>query len=65
MTRDERIAVSVTPEMKRRFRAEAGRRDMDMSDLLHHIMTGWMEEHEGEELDQGNLMPKMASSAAD
>lgn len=48
MERSEQLAAKVTPEQKRRFRIEAAKRDMDMSELLRHIVDEFLEEQETE-----------------
>lgn len=58
MERSERIATSVTPEMKTQFRVEAAKRDMDMSELLRLIIQEWLAEEAGE----GNVNRTMATA---
>lgn len=46
---DERIAVKLTEREKRRFRMEAARRDLSMSELGADLLTEWLDEHAEEQ----------------
>jgi antitoxin component of RelBE/YafQ-DinJ toxin-antitoxin module len=54
MPRDEQLATRVDNDTKRRFRVEAAKRDMDMSELLREIVHDFLEEQEAAE---GNSNP--------
>ena len=41
----ERVAVSLTEEEKTRFRTEAARRDLSMSELGQELLRDWLDEH--------------------
>lgn len=46
---DETIHVSVSEEEKKRIRAEAGERDMSMSEFGRNALLGWLEQENAAE----------------
>lgn len=46
---DETIKVAVTPAEKRRFRIEAARRDISMSQLGREMLSEWLDENASEQ----------------
>lgn len=46
---DESVHVSLTKEEKREIRAEAGKRDLSMSEFGREVLTDWLDEHAAEQ----------------
>jgi uncharacterized protein (DUF1778 family) len=47
---DERIAISLSEEEKRRVRTAAARRDQSMSEFGYDVLSEWLDEHAEEQL---------------
>lgn len=45
---DEAVHISLTEEEKRRFRMEAGRQDLSMSEFGRQVLTEWIDENVAE-----------------
>jgi len=56
----EKLGVGLTKEEKQKFRVEAAKRDMSMSELARKIL---LDELELEETDEGNPNPPLTQTA--
>jgi hypothetical protein len=57
MERSERLATSVSPETKQKFRVRAAEEGMNMSEYLRHLVLEDIEEADAENRSPADLVP--------